>query len=513
MFHFSVRALFLVAGSILCVDALAASRPAAPVSPPLGRASQRAPLAALYARIEAAMAAAARGDHASARLRFDEVAGDALFGTLTRAQQREVLSAAAIAAWHQEDLPRAAELLRAATVADGNVPDDWYRLAILELQLGQRSRAMQQVAAFARRWPALVNNLDRMLLIELLFRAEPREVDRLNLMDALFDAGWNDNERKVDDVWRELALLHLTRGAQPRAHEVLARISDPLVIAAIRSDKRFDALQAAIDGLPTVEAAAAANVARLQDLTGRFPKRIDLASDLGTALLVVGRDADALAVSEAMLTSIDDAQDTRSFAALDDRIWVMNNKAIALRRAGRFDEAAAQFKAAGELGEGGGDNVSQRLNLGTFLCAIGRPTEALAVIEPVGDMSGYGRMVQTAVQHCAALQRRDAPGAARALAYLYDHRADSREIVVNALLRANDIERAASELIRALEHADDRAKALEYVQEFRTPMALPAQEELRANRTHLLARADVQAAIDRVGRVLRHEVFDVSGID
>lgn len=514
MLNRRIRTIAVVAGTLVCSFAFAASRPAAPMPSPLGlpQAQARGALAELYGRIERALASADRGDAAAARRELDAIVVDPLFPTLSAQQQRELLSTNAVLAWQDEDTARAAELMRAATIAYGNEPDDWYRLAILDLQLGQRSRATQQMAAFVSRWPELVNNLHRVLLSDLLFQGQPRDDDRIALMGALFDAGWTDNGRGVDDVWRELALLHLARGDRARADAVIAGIKDPMAIAKMRSDLRFDPLHASVARLPSVEAAAAAEVERLRALHAQLPNRVDLAADLGTALLVAGRNAEALAASDTFLAALE-AADSDSFESLDDRIWVMNNRAIALRRAGRFDEAAAQFERAGKLDENGGDNVSQRLNLGTFLCLIGRPADALRAVESVGTMSGYGLMVQTAVRHCAARQLDDAAGAAKALAHLYDQRADARSIVVEELLRAGDLDRAAAELVRALEDPESRAQALESVQQFRRSMPLPAFPDMETRRTTLLARADVQAAIARVGRALRHDVFNVSGID
>ena len=515
MLHRCTRALAIIAGSVVCSYALAAVQPSTPPAPPLGltQTPPGGPLGDLYARIRRALTHVDQGEADAARGVLDEVVMDPVFEVLQPAHRRELLSMNAVLAWDDGDTARAAELMRAATVADGNDPDDWYRLAILDLQLGYRSRASQQMVAFVKRWPSLVNNLDRMLLTDLLVLGEPLEEDRVALMEALFDAGWNDNGRGVDDIWRELALLHLARDNPDRAAEVIAGIGDPLAIVKIRSDLRFDPLHDAVEQLPSSEAAAAAEVERLRALRAEQPTRIDLAADLGTALLVAGREAEALAESDAVLAAIASAEDPSGFLAYDERIWVLNNKAIALRRAGRFDEAAAQLEHAGQLTENGGDNVSQRLNLGSFLCEVGRPADALRVIEPVSDMSGYGLMVQTAVRHCAALQLDDAAGAARALAYLYDQRADSREIVVAELLRAGDIERAATELIRSLEDPATRAQALESVQQFRTPVPLPANVEMEAHRATLLARADVKAAIARVGRTLQPGVFNITGID
>lgn len=93
-----------------------------------------------------------------------------------------------------------------------------------------------------------------------------------------------------------------------------------------------------------------------------------------------------------------------------------------------------------------------------------------------------------------------------------EHSEDSPEILVAALLREGHLDRAATALIGALDTPKSRAQALEYLQIYRTPPTLPVNVEMEADRTRLLARADVQAAVARVGRVLQHDVFKVSGI-
>ncbi|NYZ61568.1 hypothetical protein [Luteimonas deserti] len=457
-----------------------------------------------------ALAHAERGEVAKARAQLDAIVADSLFRSLTGAQRNALLSANATLAWQDDATARAAELMRAAIAADASDPEDHYRLAVMEFQLEDFAAASRRITEWIGQWPAHIDLLDRGFLTALLFRGSPDEADRRAVMNALFDAGWTDNGRGVADVWRELALLSLAANEQARAGEVIAGIADPLVLAKIRSDLRFDGMAPLLASLPSVEAAAVMEVERLQALSAAMPGRVDLAADLAAALLIAGREHEALAVTDAMLAAID-ADGAEPFEFLDERVWLFNNRAIALRRMGRLDDAVAAFTAGSRLDEQGGVNVSQALNLGAFLCMLGRPVDAVRAIEQAGEMTGYGRMVQAGVRHCAALQSGDTASAASALAYMEAHAEDSPEILVNALLREQQVDRAAAALIKALDTPSRRAEALESLQVFRMPPALPESAALETGRARLLTRPDVQQAVARAGRILQHDVFALSG--
>ena len=374
-------------------------------------------------------------------------------------------------------------------------------------------RSAQYMTAFLRRWPELANNLDRHVVFGFVYQDKSDSEARLAALRALYAAGWNDRQRGGDDIWRELALALIRRDALVEAGDAVARISDPLVLVRLRSDKRFDAISESLSRLPSVEAAAVQRVDTLRKLVAEEPLRIDLASDLGSALLVAGRNEEALAQSEATIAAIKAGRDTASFESLDHEVWVMNNRAIALRRLGRLDEAAAELERASRLNEADGANVSQVLNLGSFYCLLARPEDALKTVERTGPMSAYGRMVRGSVLHCAALQLGDRSRAATAMKYLEEHREDGEGVVLEALLRAGRVDDAARELISQLESEESRDEALGFVQEFRSAPQIPGDRVFDRNWTALRQREDVKTAVERIGRMGKYEIYDASGID
>jgi tetratricopeptide (TPR) repeat protein len=484
-------------------------------APPLNMLRQPTAMERYLEQADAAIQAAEQSEAATASAAVASLSAlidDALFTMLSKPQQRMLVSAKGLATWRGGDPEGARDLFTRATAIDGNEPDDWYRLAILEHELGDRARSARYMTSLINRWPELVNNLDPRLLGDYVYRGEAGATWRTALMQALFDADWDDRHNGVDDVWRELALAQVENGSLPAAANAIMRITDPLTTVKVRSDKRFDALIAGVDALPSARDVAERRVEVLRRLVAESPKRIDLASTFGTALLVAGRHEEALAAADALLAAIA-AEDPSSFEKLDEKVWIMNNRAIALRRLGRQDEAAAQFERASHVDELGSPNVSQVLNLAAYYCDLGRPKEALRTIERVGNASGYGRMVQSGIQHCAALQTGNRQAAREAMNYMTAHRSDSSTMIIEALLREGRIDEAAATLIGQLEDPKGRDEALNFLQDFRKGPELVGTRTLNANRRALLTRADIKAAAERVGHLGVHDIFASTGID
>jgi tetratricopeptide (TPR) repeat protein len=205
---------------------------------PLGDSRQPTAMQQYIEQADAAITAAKESDTqtaAAAVASLSALIEDPLFTMLTKPGQRMLVSASAFATWRGGDPERARDLFVQATRIDGNDPDDWYWLAILELELGDRARSARYLEAFVRRWPELVNNLDRQFLSNQIFQGEAGDALRTAVLQALFDADWNDRQNGVDDAWRELALDHLANGNLPAAAKVIERISDPLVRCAATS--------------------------------------------------------------------------------------------------------------------------------------------------------------------------------------------------------------------------------------------------------------------------------------
>jgi hypothetical protein len=186
----------------------------------------------------------------------------------------------------------------------------------------------------------------------------------------------------------------------------------------------------------------------------------------------------------------------------DQRSIFLDFRATALERLGRWDEAVAQMSAASLLHEKYGGNVDQIIELGDLYCELGRPNDGLSAIGTlVAKTSAFGTMQLEHVRLDAAIQLGDSKQVARSLDYMRAHRADAPYVYEDALLIANHVDRAAAELITQLLDKDQRQQALLSVQVFLPMPDTPRGIELEARRRAMINRSDVQAAIQKVGRV------------
>lgn len=451
-------------------------------------------------------------DPKAALAAFDTVLADPLF-SMFDAEQRAILHwMSGIAAWRTDDPLDARRRFERATLAYGDHPDIWQALATVEQQLGNRERASHHLARIYRRWPERARDAEIHAVSDLVLNTPTESAPRLELLRALFAGGYTHRDRGPSQIWQHLVTALLAAGHVEEARTVARAVKDPIVLVGMRSDRRFDPIADALSTLPSAEEAAALEVERVRALAMRLPMRVDLAGDLGAALLVAGRNEQALRASDEALASIA-AADASRLEYADDRVWIMNNRAVALRRLGRLDEAARQMEQARPLDEDGQPNVSQALNLGMLYCHLGRPRDARRVVGTLGPLSAYGRMVERSVRHCIAMLEGDTAGAGALVAEIYDHRSDGEGVVLDVLMRSGDERRAAAELIRQLGTTASRDAAINYVQDFRTAPALPGTRAARATRAAVVRRADVQAAIARVGRVGTHGVHDHAGIE
>lgn len=437
-----------------------------------------------------------------------------LFARLPGVEQHSTLSAAAWVAARREQYPRARDLYLRATAADPGDPDDWYRLSMVDATLEDYEAAATHLTRLVRGWPELMENLADSHVNLVVHQAPEMSTVRLELLQALFDANWTRRQRGASSVWYQLALMRIERGEPEAARVALQRVNTPEELIKLRSDKRFDAIVDRTAPEFDVERAARQQLDHLRRLAAQEPTKLDLQMEISYAMLALGLHEEALAMTDSVLATIAAAKgDTPPFEDMDDQVWIMNNRAIALRRLGRNDDARAQLRRASRMDEAGAVNVSQALNLGHFYCSLGQSEEALSAIDKAGKMSGYGRMVQASVQHCATRRGGDQRAAEEALKYIREHRTDSQEIYLEALLEANRLGEAAETLIALLDAPADRDDALYWVQDLRRTTPLPHDAAVRNRRQALIARDDVRAAIDRVGRIQSHAIYPSMGVE
>ncbi|GAB3380348.1 hypothetical protein GCM10027432_06620 [Lysobacter fragariae] len=462
-------------------------------------------------RLAAAHALVHEENYAFAGPALDAVLGDPLFATLPVADRHSTLSAAAWTAIKRDDLAAALALYQRATALDDSDPEDWYRLYLIGLDQGQDTAASGALVRLAQGWPELLDKVDYPPIFQLIGRLSHDSPERLQLLQALFDAHWKGEKGDASASWYQLALVHLERGEIDAARVIASRITAPRELIKLRSDKRFDAIVDPTTWRFNVEQAAQRRLEAQQTRAALEPTNIDAQADLTFAMLTVGKHEETLALADKTLAAIADAPaGNTDYAELERQVWIMNSRAVALRRLGRFDDAVAELRRAREFTEMGGMNVSQALNLGDLYCKLGRGADALAAVASVGEnMSGYGRMVLASVQHRAALLQHDAAAADKALAYLREHHDDSSSILLTELIYAERWDEAAGVLNQWLASPKERGDALYWLQDFRpSGHPLPADRE-RAGQSVLLARDDVKAALSRVGRVQRYDIFDL----
>lgn len=456
----------------------------------------------------------ARDREGAGRL-LDGVLGDPGFDALPAADRRLAWSVLARVDMAASRFDRASERLRRAIAADGDDPDVWYWLALSEYSRKQHAAAADAFSELAERWPELLVNIDAGEIYRLQAALPEDSPERLAFLQTLFDARWDDPGGDASFLWYHLARMRLARGEIDAARAATRRVVQPGAIIAMRSDRRFDPI---VDrdawAFNPARAAERAVEALRAKVDGR-PDDLDAKVQFTYALLSAGDHAGTIRVVDDALAAPapqgDDDTDRREEA----QAWLLNNRAVALYRLGRAQEALADMERARRLADKAGPNVSQTLNLGEMHCTFGRAEDARRMADAIegGGISGYGRMFQARVRLCAAWLSRDAKGIQRAFETIRKGRAQAETIHLEALVMLGRLDEAARALIGLLDSPKERAAMLETLQQYREVEPTPTLAHLRAQREALLARDDVKAAIERVGRRERYDLYYGAGFD
>ena len=450
--------------------------------------------------LDRAFGPAAAADQTGADSALEALVGDPAFAQLPQSAHASVYSLAGDAALEREQYPQARDWYLRAITANSTDSDDWANLSWAEYKLQEHDAAGAHMAELARRWPGALDELHESFLYGLVDALRTDAPVRLDLLQSMASAGWKQSGAGADLLWFELALLRAQRGERELARAAIDRVAAPYELIQLRSDRRFDGLYDPQSPRFDVALAARQRVERLAALSAAAPHDLELVHDVTTALQVVGEFARIVELVDATLQ-----RDPKDFSNPELKVWLLNGKASALDRLGRWEDALATMRLASTLSEEGEANVSQAINLGDMYCARGDGAQALAAVAEVGDMSTYGEMALQSVLHCARLLQGDRGGAAQALAYLQNPSL-SAALHLSALLREGRMDAAAEALIAALASETERAAVLVMVQDYLPSALLPAEQASNARWDALVRREDVRVAIERVGRRQRYEI-------
>lgn len=327
---------------------------------------------------------------------------------------------------------------------------------------------------------------------------------------ALFGADYRSPDvlDSLDGLRLEYARLLAEDGDAAGASAQLALISDPSTAADFYFDARFKILESVqrVSQRTELEALVvrykAASKSRAEEHPDRlrashaYIQALRLAGDFAEAERVSLRWADAARApgAEAIFTDLDE------FAP-----WVLNERAYALYDLGRNDEAREILSEASKLKEFGTPNVSQTINFAESLIGEGRFDDALNEIARLegAQASPYGDMWAAYVRVCA----RSFTGGMNAddpdLKFVRENEETNDAAFARTMLCLNDLDAYSAHLKRRLADPDRRADALRTLQRHPlAPSVLPIDAEIERRRNSVIERADVQAAIDEVGKVI-----------
>jgi tetratricopeptide (TPR) repeat protein len=324
------------------------------------------------------------------------------------------------------------------------------------------------------------------------------------LIEALYDAHYRlDYDNEPSDYWADLSLAKWDQGDHAKAVEVFGHVTNPYDLIWIQTDHRFAGLRSQLPGAIDVDAATLWQLNHWQELANAHPDQLEPIYILATLLMEINRPEDTLDLADQIIARIEAAgKKSPAYADMDEwYIWLLNERARALFKLHRYEEALEAMKGAAQRSEQGSPNVSQRINLAGEYNALGRSKEALAQLDAVSNASAYGGMQVESERFRAALAMGDSVAAGKALTYLEAHQADSPSTYELALLCANRLDEAEALLIKRLADPVLRQNALLAVQIYMDDSVTTRDSEELLRWRAVVARPKVKAAIAQVGSV------------
>ncbi len=457
-------------------------------------------------------------DYVSASQALTEILGDDGFKDLSPGEQYATVVFATFAARGRQDSLAAHEYAMVATSFPEATGEIWRMRAGLAIEVEDWKDAATALTTIAKQWPVELTLFDPKTIDFAMasLDADPQFVDqRLQLIQALFDARFTvDYGFQPSYLWSDLAAATLGKKQLALAQQILGRIDEPQVLARMRIDRRFDELVKANSMAFDVNTAARNRCVQIRKVIHKFPRDLQPLIEYMYAQYAMGEFKENLRLADQTLKAVDHAP--RNKPPFDDVAaklnWIYDIKAQSLRALGRWDESLEVQQQAMSRRDSSDDKVSQAINLGFLFNDHGDPDKALQVLEGIdwgASLSPYGRMQLQHVRLRAYLQQGKRDDAETVLAYLRQNQKDSPDTWQTALLDWGDADGAAALFIARLRDPQQRSDALWSAQIFPSLPTLPMEAQANSRWDALMARTDVLAAIDEVGRREKMPIYSI----
>lgn len=456
-------------------------------------------------RLQAAAIQLQNNDLAGAYAALKQLIARTDFAELSSTQQHHALHLAGLCANELGDYVQALAYLTASTAMPEATGGEWHARVSAAYRLGNTDELALGFTTIARRWPESLPQLRDLAILSVIrqLRDQGKDDAWQELVSALFNTGWKVSGAEPSWLWAAYAERLVEQGNFDRAAAVSLLVDKPHDLIAMRVDLRFAHIVKKNAEHFDIDRAVAAEMTRLEAAVQKAPDSLETLTDLTYALLASRRYDKALELcDQALARAVPPLGQSQPYTDANEfLIWIMDNRARALRGLGRHDEAVAQLERATRRPESGHINVSNAINLGNLYCQLDRADDALRAIEDVRETSPFGRMQFELVRQCAALIKGDTKTAASAFDYLREHRSDAEGGYQEALIAAQQLDEAATLLIERLNAGRERGRALLEVQRWVSPPGTPRSREMRRRWDQVLQRPDVQSAIRKVGRI------------
>ncbi|WP_321845540.1 hypothetical protein [Paraburkholderia bannensis] len=406
-------------------------------------------------------------------------------------------------------------LIRAGDIApDLRNFEYWQMLMAVALTTGHHYVAAEALSAALLAAPARAQGID-IDLIWAIMDATPEMNDggyhRHMVEQALWQSGYRPNDEAkragLQSFWAELFEYDVDHGETVQAQRYLTAIVDPYQIVRLRADNRY---RQALLGDPRYADNDGVNrryIDYLRQQAAAQPRSIAAQQLLAEALRNSGAPDESLAVIDTALEKVNSAPaDQPPFDDLTDNLrWMLDSRAKALSRLGRWDEALSTAQVArDEANRQKKDVASQTINLGEMLYRLGRPQEALRAVQGLGEnnASEYGMAESAQVRVCAYAQSGEKAKARAAVDALLVHANLDPESVRSSLLCIDDEDRLAQVIVGRLDDPLTRNYELAADQAYATtPNPTPFLATMAGRLDTVLHRPDVRAALSRYGVV------------
>jgi tetratricopeptide (TPR) repeat protein len=468
----------------------------------------------LEVKLEQARQLGVKKDYRAADQMLDGVLSHPDFPKLSEETRGYALNLAGAVALDLGNPAKALLLLRQASgMAGRDTAQVWRDRLRAAYEFYDYAESANTLVTIARRWPETLGEIPTPIINQILSSASEPDFPvetRFRLLQALYDANWRTNLGfEPDWVWYPLAVLQLERGESEKAAATLQRVMDPMSIVKIRVDRRFDALPLDREVALDVHRALQGYVAKARDVAAEHPKSLEALRELTYALLTAKQFDEVLAITEPFRLDLPPNSTLASkYEDWGEYIdWIVSDRARALRAKGRVGEALPLMRQNAKRIEDGHVDVGHVVGLAYVLVRHEQPREALEALDTItriGKPSLYGRMRVEGMRLRAALALKDQPLAERALKYLREHEIDAPATLQSALIETGRHDEAAKLLAQRLADPLERGDALEDLQDFYELPATKVVQQWRKQWKVFMARRDVRAAIDKVGRIERY---------